>query len=772
VNRTPGEISSMFLSRVQKVRATGDGKWEFCCPVHPDSKPSATATEGDRGLLLHCHACGADAPKIAAAVGLDVGDLFWASNGKRKSEQPPDNIVSSFAAQARAFVQQMTRPTKDAVEALPGTQAVYVYEDPSGAPCLLVRRYLPAEGAKKKFAQYVYAGDGRWELGVPKDVQLYPWRVRDIMAASRAGRTIYVAEGEKCVLALERLRMLATCNPMGAGKWLRDGSDYAAALNGAGRVVIFSDPDETGRKHAHTIAQSLYGRVGEIVVLEVPIPDGLEGSKFDVADWVEAGGTEEQLLEIIARTPQWVPDAATLEAAAAANEDQLHCTDLGNAQRLVRKHGDSIRYCASIGWLVWDGRRMRIDDIGGIDRCAQKTAMSIHVEATRSGLSKSQRKKLNDWAFMSESVGRLSAMTRVAQPMVTVEPDDLDRDPFLLNVENGTLHLATGELRPADQADLITKTAPVTYDPAATCPTWERFLHRIMDGNETLVRFLQRVVGYSLTGSVAEECCFVLFGHGRNGKSTFIETIASMLGPDFARKLPSELLLDAAKPNSGGPTPELARLKGARFAFASEVEEGRRLKEAFLKETTGRDTITARYMHSNPFEFMPSHKLFYAVNHKPKIQGTDEGIWARIHLVPFTVFIPPEERDPHLRDKLRAELSGILNWALAGCLEWQRARLQPPDEVQAATQEYRQESDNVNEFLVECCDVGTQFQVTVKTLYTAYVRWCEQNSYRAMGKRTMNDYLTDRGFPSREGAGGMRVRTGLCIRPESYSDHG
>lgn len=403
-------------------------------------------------------------------------------------------------------------------------------------------------------------------------------------------------------------------------------------------------------------------------------------------------------------------------------------------------------------------------------RCAQQTAVSIHAEAQRH-TSKASRKKVAEWAFVSESFGRLSVMTRVAQSMVTIEPDDLDPDPFLLNVQNGTLDLRTGELRPARQDDLITKVAPVVFDPAATCPTWERFLHRIMDGSETLVSFLRRVVGYSLTGSVSEECCFVLFGHGRNGKSTFIETLASMLGSDFARKLPSELLLDAAKPNSGGPTPELARLKGARFAFASEIEEGRRLKEAFLKETTGRDTITARYMRANPFEFMPSHKLFYAVNHKPKIQGTDEGIWARIHLIPFTVFIPPEERDPNLRDKLCAERAGILNWAIAGCLEWQQSRLQPPDEVQAATQEYRQESDNVNEFIEECCDVGAQFQVPVKTLYTAYVRWCEQNTYRPMSKRTMSDYLTDRGFPSREGHARTHIRDGLCLRSESHSEY-
>jgi len=793
------DVLARFLEHVDGVKQVSETKYNFRCPVHPDSTPSATCLVGDKGLQVRCHAgsCNADARQIVEAVGLRMSDLFWTpyerngngngngghrnGNGHRNGHKSSNGhvttsdpaILQAIAAAARPNGE--VRLTIDQIEALPGTEALYLYRDPNGQPNLLVRRYWPEGAPKKQFSQYHASGDG-WVSGVPKGYVLYPWRVEAVRAAAQAGRTVYVAEGEKCVLALEQLGVFpSTCNPMGSGKWKREGSEYAEHFRGASLVVIMADPDDAGRKHAATVARSLYSVGVEARIIEAPVPAGIEparAKKWDVADWANAGGDAVTLFTLAANAAPWKPSAAELAAEYAA-EDRLHCTDLGNAKRLIRQHGENIRFCDGIGWLVWDGCRMRVDRMA-IKRCAQQTAEQIELEARADDLSKKERKKLEEWAHQSEFDARLNAMERRAEPLASISPDQLDRDPFLLNVRNGTIDLRTCSLRSPRQSDLITKLSPVTYDPAATCPLWLQYLEKVMAGNVGLMSFLQRVAGYALTASVAEECMFILYGHGRNGKGTFVETLVALLGSDYARRLPSEMLLDNAKAINGtGPTPDLANLKGARMSYASEVEEGRRLREAWIKEITGGDTITARFLRENPIEFAPTHKLFYGVNHKPQISGTDEGIWSRIRLIPFTVFIPEEERDKELKAKLFRnegnELPGILNWALAGCLEWQRIGLDPPREVVDATDEYRKENDTAAEFIKECCDVGSGFQVPMKTLFAEYLKWCSDNNARPIGKRSFGDYLTSNGFPSKEGHSRERVRTGLCISSPASS---
>lgn len=465
---------------------------------------------------------------------------------------------------------------------------------------------------------------------------------------------------------------------------------------------------------------------------------------------------------------------AEIQATAepTATPEEPHLTDLGNAKRLVDQHGEDMRYCEALGgWLVWDNTRWTPDLTGETCRRAKQTVLALYVEASHENLDARDRKMLVDHARRSESASRIRAMLELAQsePGIPVLIESLDTDPWLLNVENGTLDLRAGTLRPHRREDLITKKAPVRYDPAATCPMWRLYLDCVMAESEELVGYLQRVCGYMTTASTREEICLILHGKGRNGKGVFTETVASLLGEDYSRKVPSELLLES-RLNGMGATPELARLRGVRFAHASEAEEGRRLKEALLKESTGGDTITARFLHQNPFDFRPTHKLVYATNHKPLIRGTDEGIWSRIHLVPFTVYIPPEKRDKDLKEKLRAELPGILNWVLAGCLEWQRAGLNPPQEVVNAIQEYRSESDVVAGFIDECCEVSRNAQVTVKALYAAYVRWCDANGETAKPQRSFSTTLTERGFGRNRGTGSVHTRTGITLRATREMD--
>lgn len=437
----------------------------------------------------------------------------------------------------------------------------------------------------------------------------------------------------------------------------------------------------------------------------------------------------------------------------------FHLTDLGNAERLVARHGQDLRYCHNWGkWLVWDGRRFAIDETGEPDRRAEETIRSIYAEAAEVE-DKSERKALVDHARRSESRNRLQAMVALAQHKCPVRSGDLDSDPWLLNVANGVLDLRTGELHAHARERLCTKLAPINYDPGAVCPTWDAFLSRIMSGNSNLVAFLQRAVGYSLTGNTSEQCLFILHGTGANGKSTFLTTIGALLG-DYAAQTPTDTLM--VKRGESIPN-DLARLVGTRFVTAVEAEEGRRLAESLVKQLTGGDKITARFMRAEWFEFTPRFKVWLGTNHRPAIRGTDHGIWRRIRLIPFTVTIPESERDPDLPEKLREELPGILAWAVRGCLEWQRSGLGVPDEVKRANDMYRAEQDVLAGFLDQCCVVAEGARAKVGDVWEAYVSWSgERISPKALSQR-----LQERGFRSKKGRAGVRFWLGLGLLDDS-----
>jgi putative DNA primase/helicase len=297
---------------------------------------------------------------------------------------------------------------------------------------------------------------------------------------------------------------------------------------------------------------------------------------------------------------------------------------------------------------------------------------------------------------------------------------------------------------PHDRNALHTKLAAVHHDATATCPTWLWFLDWAMQGDQELVAFLKRAVGYSLTGTVSEQVLFFLHGAGENGKSTFLNVLQELLG-EYGAAAESELLL--ATDHARHPT-GLADLMGRRFVVAQELEDGRRLAEALVKQLTGGDVIKARRMRQDFFQFWPTHKLWMAANHKPGVRGTDHAIWRRIRLIPFLATVAPGQRDERLPDKLRAELPGILNWAIEGCLEWQHGGLQAPAAVIEATSSYRQEQDHVGRFLADCCELGDDRSVAAKDLRTAYETWCDENGERPWSAKAIGAQLTDRGCES------------------------
>jgi P4 family phage/plasmid primase-like protien len=449
-----------------------------------------------------------------------------------------------------------------------------------------------------------------------------------------------------------------------------------------------------------------------------------------------------------------VSNGSGTPSTAPASDEQhpVHETDLGNSTRLVRWFGADLRHSKTHGWLSFDGRRW-IGGAGGENAAAQAAKATVRRMYAEAGGedADAERKTLARWALQSESAIRLNAMVGLArtEAAIAVQAEQLDANPWLLNVENGTIDLRTGALRDHHREDYITKLIPIPYDPAATCPAFERFALEIMNGREELVTYLQRSIGYTLSGDVSEQVLQFLHGSGANGKSTLLRVLLALMG-DYGTQAAPGLLLESR--GDRHPT-ERADLAGKRLVVSVEVGEGKRMAEELVKQLTGGDRIKGRFMRADFFEFEPEFKLWLAANHKPIIRGTDHAIWRRIPLLPFDVTFTddPEDgnpdKDQHLTEKLMEELPGILAWAVRGCLEWQRQGLNPPEAVVKATRDYRAEMDILADFFEDHCIFGDpkKFQVRSADLYEAYRGWCVNAGERPISKKALATALQERG---------------------------
>ncbi len=417
-------------------------------------------------------------------------------------------------------------------------------------------------------------------------------------------------------------------------------------------------------------------------------------------------------------------------------------TDLGNAERLVDNHGADLRFVPSWGkWLVWDGTRWSVDVLMQVMLRSQRTVRSIYGEAALLP-NRQARTAMAAWAVASESKNRISAMVSLAEPMLALAEDMLDREPWLLACRNGVVDLRTGIIRPHARNDYSTKAILVDYDPDAACTTWDSFLARVQPDPE-MRAYLARRVGYGCTGVIREHTLTIDWGTGSNGKTTFAEAVEAVLG-DYAVVIPSQMLM--AKKSDSHPT-ELTLLHGARYASCCETDQGRALSVALVKQLTGGDRITARRMREDFWTFLPTHKLNLATNHRPRIKETGNSIWRRVHLVPWTVTIPDAEQDHMLLDKLKAESAGILAWIVRGCLEWQRVGLRPPAAVVAATKDYRDAEDTVGQFLAECIEREEGARTERSTLRASFDAWCEERGDdRTLSARNFTEQLRERGI--------------------------
>src|SRR5215208_420612 len=443
-------------------------------------------------------------------------------------------------------------------------------------------------------------------------------------------------------------------------------------------------------------------------------------------------------------------------------------TDLGNSERFIAQHGENVRYCYPWRtWLVWTGARWERDDSGRVHRLAKETVRSIYREASEED-DEGRRKALAKHARASESETKIRAMISLAQSEhgIPVLPEELDSSANLLNVRNGTIDLRTGKLREHHREDLITKLAPIEYDPKAPAPVWQATLERVLPSREVRT-FFKRLCGYAITGDVSEHILPVLYGTGANGKSTILNALLESAG-EYGMQAAPDLLI--AK--RGGHPTEVADLFGMRLVASIEVEDGRRLAEALVKSLTGGDKVRARRMRQDFWQFDPTHTAFLCTNHKPEIRGTDNAIWRRIRLIPFTETLPPAEQDRKLPEKLHSELAGILAWCVEGCLEWRREGLQAPAEVRRATGAYRAEMDVIGAFLRDECEVDPVYKASFASVYDRYVEWCEEGGEKSETRRKFNARLKERGpfVGRRSGPGGSYEWHGLRLLKNQNAD--
>lgn len=447
-------------------------------------------------------------------------------------------------------------------------------------------------------------------------------------------------------------------------------------------------------------------------------------------------------------------------------------TDIANGVRLIKRHGADLRYTAATDWLVWDGTRWKIDEKSiRVQALAKDTALTIFEEVL---IATNNRDEIFKHAKYSESTRGINGMIFMAksEPGIPGELSEFDRHPMLLNLSNGTLNLTNGELKPHDRGDGITKITRVEYHQHAECPQWKAFLEHATGINDSdfikaqeglkLYKYLQRAAGYCLTGLVTEQVLLFIHGNGGRGKSVFSEVLYGLMGEYAIVASPTLIMVQHAKKQIAN---DVAALRGVRLAIMNETEQGQKFDEAQLKDLTGGDSLKGEFKYKEAFNFSPTHKLMIRGNHKPLIKGRDEGIWRRLHLVPFDR-AAPEVKNKHLAAEIiRDELPGVLKWAIEGCLEWQRLDgLNPPEQVVKAVEEYRAESDSLGHFIAECCEsdpleerkLGRKFEAT-SHFFKRYQKFCAINGLNWISSNELPHEMEKLGYVKK------RKNSGFCF---------
>ena len=460
----------------------------------------------------------------------------------------------------------------------------------------------------------------------------------------------------------------------------------------------------------------------------------------------------------------WIVDF--LKRANPVSNPQYPWTDLGAGQLFADCFKDLARYVpARKSWFVYkDGAWVQdTEGLKAMEHC-KDVAKSMFQYATEIRDDHKRQEFMKFCAKWQSRKGR-ETFLKDAQGAYSLSMDAFDTDLFTFNCANGTLHLDTMEFTEHRSSDLLTKKSPAVYNPQARCPRFESFVEEICSGDQDKAKFLQKALGYALTGDISEQAMFMLYGTGSNGKSTFLNIFSAVMNT-YAQSASSEAFMQKKNESVNN---DIARLKGARFVTAIEMEENKRLAESLIKSMTGGDKLVTRFLYGEYFEYVPQFKVFLAANHKPIIRDTTHSIWRRIKLMPFENTFTEANRDKHFAEKIMAkEMPGILAWAVKGCLLWQQEGIQDPPTVKKATAEYRTEMDSFATFFEECCLVREDGRTSNKMLRSAYDEWCKDNGEYALSQRPFSQKLLEMGFEKKRIAGsGLLEWRGFVLRGQA-----
>lgn len=458
-----------------------------------------------------------------------------------------------------------------------------------------------------------------------------------------------------------------------------------------------------------------------------------------------------------------VSGKATKQKQALIKEYEM--SDTGNAQRFSDKFMGNVKYSHTNKiWYYWNGKYWNKDETGEMKRLADLAIQDIKQQAFTFIEDEKKQEAYLKWAIKTAGSKPKGNMLIESQhiPGMPVGANDFDIQDDLINCENGIVNLRNGELKTHEPNSMMSKISYASYDNKSKKKPekWLKFLDDITGGDKGLQLYLQKAVGYSLSGSTKEQCLFFCFGNGNNGKSTFLDVVTDLAGT-YAMNMQAESIM--VKKNTGAVNTDIARLNGARFVTVPEPEEGVRLNESLVKQMTGGDLLTARFLYGNEFQFKPEFKLWIGTNHKPIIRGTDDGIWRRVILIPFTVKIPKEKVDKNLSWKLRKELPLIMKWAVDGCILWQKEGLQKPTCIQKASDDYREEMDVLSKFISDCVEIADDNSgLKASEIYTVYQRWAsENNEYEHTNTRFGKEFGLK--FPTKEKKRDGLYYKGCCL---------
>ncbi|MDM0558295.1 phage/plasmid primase, P4 family [Clostridium perfringens] len=719
------------------------------CPCHNDKNASLTISYNSKEekTMLYCHA-GCNTKDIVESVSLKMSDLF------DKPLEVEDKHKSAFE--------------KD-------IEAIYKFYDENGdlayekirkkGKKFLHRRYIDGEtvwGMEEGIYTETFPGSKSWSIkerpGAKK--AYYPgqeqllYNLPNVIKGIKEGQTIFITEGEKDSDSLITRGLIATTTSIGATKgdlgkkWP---SRFNSFFKGA-NVVLLPDNDEPGKRFMEHIAIELKNIANNIKIVELPDLS----KKEDITDWLEYGNDIYDLQALVKRTDEFIEFKGNIIY-------DYNWSDVGNAERLISLHGKDIKFNVNSGkWYVWNGVNWELDNSFKVEnlyrtvlRRFQNAIPNINISDDEIA-TKKQQEKAKSFVLRNETDGKIKSVLNQAKTFKGINFMESDKDDYLFNTPNGTINLRDLSQKKHDRKDLITQCSNYSFNRENDkCPNWIAFLNRIFCGDQELINYVQKAVGYSLTGDMSEQCLFMLWGGGANGKSTFVKALEDIMGT-YAATIKGETLME--KNGQDGARGDLARLTNKRVVIASELQEGQVFNEPLLKVLSAGETLPVRFMYQEEFMLKPKFKLWIMTNKKPKVKGNDHGIWRRWRMIPFKYKFTEKEKDPNFyEEKLKPELEGILLWAITGYQMWKKEGFEAPKEVMEAVEDYKMDMDQVARFIEDCCKVGEGYECTGSAMYDEYINWCiaEGENYKMTNHKLARD-LKEKGFVNKRDMNGKK----------------